>query len=400
MKNIYFICPHVSELVLYHEVSLFFNKFFPGIEQHLILIEYPPFAHIPHDGLLNHYDSVNELPQCECAFSNRWHYELLPWVVLKRVLKAITFIRKAKKLKFQDDSICILNEMSETSLTTRLLINKFKSETIHSVVCRIGTCYHRSSNCNTNSWLSWLLHNVYVLIGAYPVSVHFYGWMVAERRYYREHRIIDHFLVFSNRFYKDDDYTEVKYPLIKNVQSKNQEKQYVFFIDNGLAWPSLIPNISKEQWITTMNQILQALTDLYKNENVILLMKLHPGSKAEVPYKLSGFDIYDEDDTAEMVYSSCRENIRAVYSVASTSARNTSLYGIDCYVFYEMFEFPDEIMDRHKKYLLDFSNVISIRSLDMLHVPEQKDYSSPSSSDDLEGLAQVFRDIEGDIVDK
>lgn len=392
MKNVYFMCSHVSELVLYQEVSLFFNKFFHGVEQHLILIEYPPFAHIPHDDLLNHYDSVNELPQCECAFSNRWYYEFLPWIVFKRVARIVKFYKEIKNFTFKDDSILIINEMTNADLPIRFLLKKFRVEVANPIVYRVGTCYHRSDNCDTNNRISWLLHNIYVIIGAYPVSVHLYGWMVEERRYYQEKEIIDHFLVFSNEFKKHDEYTEIKYPLIQNKQDESQQKRYVFFFDNGLAWVSLLPEISKEHWINTMNQILQAITDLYKNEDVILLIKSHPGSKGIIPYNLAGFKIYEENITSEMIYHSCKEKIRAVYTVTSTGGRTASLYGIDSYVFYEMFDFPTEIMNRHKRYLLDFSNVTSIRNLDALRMPIFSKYS-PTNNSDLEQVAQLFREV-------
>ena len=161
----------------------------------------------------------------------------------------------------------------------------------------------------------------------------------------------------------------------------------------GWGWTSLFSEISSEQWIVTMNQILKALIDFYMDENVVLLLKTHPSNKENILYDLAGFDIYNEDDTAEMIYSLRKEEIRVVYSVASTSARSASLYGIDSYVFYEMFNFPDEVMDRHKRYLLDFGDVVSIQCFNMLRIPTPKSYSSPTNNNDLERLAQLFRDI-------
>lgn len=393
MKNIYYICSHFTDLVEYHELCSFFQKFFPDVKQHLVLIEHHYFSLVNYEEFLEDFDSVIRLPVCECAYTNRWYYELLPWNVFKRFTDVNTFLKEEKNFIFQEDSLCIISEMTETTLSVRLLIRKIRTETRHSVICRIGPCYHRSSKCNTNSWISWLLHNIYIVIGAYPVSVHFYGWMVTERRYYWERKIIDYFLVFSNKLEKHDDYIEIKYPLIENKQSETQQKRYVFFFDDGLGWTSLISEISSEQWIATMNQILQALTNLYMDEHVVLLLKTHPSNKEDIPYDLAGFDVYGEDDTAEMIYSLRKEEIRAVYSVASTSARSASLYGVDSYVFYEMFDFPDEVMDRHERYLLDFSDVVSIRSLDMLRIPTLKSYISPTTNEDLEQLAQLFQDI-------
>ncbi|NJD53193.1 MAG: hypothetical protein FIB07_10035 [Candidatus Methanoperedens sp.] len=393
MKNIYYICGHFTDLVEYHELCSFFQKFFPEVKQHLMLVEHPYFSLVNYRKFLEGFDSVIRLPVCECAYTNRWYYELLPWIIFKRFIDVKAFLNEEKKISFQDDSLCIISEMTEATLSVRLLLRKFRTETIHSVICRIGPCYHRSLECDTNSWLSWLLHNKYILIGAYPVSVYLYGWMVVERRYYQERNIIDCFLVFSKKFEKHDDYIEIKYPLIENKQFETQQKRFVFFFDDGLGWTSLFSNISREKWIATMNQILHALTDLYRDENVVLLLKAHPAENGNIPYDLAGFEIYNKNETSEMIYSMRKEEIRAVYSVASTSSRSASLYGIDSYVFYEMFDFPEKVMARHKRYLLDFSNVVSIRNLNLLQKPELKNYSLPTTNKDLEQLAQLFREL-------
>jgi hypothetical protein len=317
----------------------------------------------------------------------------MPGAVYGRLARLRAFLKEAKKFTFKEDSLCFIYGMTETVLAERLLIRKIRTDTRHSVICRLGTCYHPSLQCKTNDWISWLLHNVYTLAGASPVSVHLYGWMVAERRYYREKKIIDHHLVFSNKWEKHRDYIEIRYPLADEKQRAALQRRYVFFFDNGLRWTSLFPEMSCKRWVTTMNQILQALADLYKNEDVVLLLKCHPADKGVVPYDLAGFDVYDEDVTAEMIYTLRREEIQAVYSVASTSARTASLFGIDSYVFYELFDFPEELMDRNKRYLLDFSDVVSIRNLDELRLPQPKDHPSPTTNQDLERLAQLFQEL-------
>lgn len=391
MKNIYYICSHFTNLVEYHELCLFFHEFFPEIKQHLVLIEHHYFSLVKYEHFLEGFNSVTRLPACECAFTNRWYFELLPWTVFKRLAKVRTFIKEKNNFTFQDDSLCIISELTEATLPVRLLLKKFHVETEYSKVCRVGTCYRRSSEHSTNNWLSWLLHNVYVLIGAYPVSVYFHSWMVTERRYYNEKEIIDFFLVFSNKFEKHDEFTEIKFPLIENKQSRTQDKEYVFFFDNGLGWTYTISEISVEQWIATMNRILQALSDLYKNEKVVLLLKPHPANKGNIPYDLSGFEVYSKDDTAEMIFSSCKERIRAVYSITSTAARSASLYRINSYVFYEMFNFPDEMMSRLKRYLLDFSDVINIKNLDTLRLPQS--VLPQPNAEDLEEIEEIFKRI-------
>ena len=140
-----------------------------------------------------------------------------------------------------------------------------------------------------------------------------------------------------------------------------------------------------------MNQILQSITNLYKNENVVLLFKKHPANKHNIPYNLAGFKTLENDITAEMIYSTCSEKIRAVYSVASTSARYADLYGIPTYVFFKLFNFPEEIMNRHKRYLLEFTNVSSVEDLETLETPKQSPHLCQTTTKDLEKLSQLFR---------
>ncbi len=393
MKHIYYICCHFTELLLYQSFCSFFRKFLPEVEQHLVLIEHHYFSLVDYEQFLKSFSSVSRLPFCDCAYTNHWRSELMLGAVYGRLARVRAFLKETNKFTFQEDSLCFIYGMTETVLAVRLLIRKIRTDTRHSVICRLGTCYHPSLQCKTNDWISWLLHNVYTLIGASPVSVHFYGWMVTERRYYREKKIIDHHLVFSNKWKKHQDYIEIKYPLADEKQRAVSQRRYVFFFDDGLGWTSLFPEMSRERWIAMMNQILQALTDLYKNQDVVLLLKCHPADKRVVPYDLAGFDVYDEEVAAEMIYTQRREEIQAVYAVASTSARTASLFGIDSYVFYEMFEFPEVLMIRNKRYLLDFSDVVSIRNLDELRLPQPKDHPSPTTSHDLERLAQLFRDL-------
>lgn len=391
MRNIYYISGHYTELILYHGLSSFFRKFFPEVEQHLVLAEHPMFSRVDYEEFLEGFDSVRRLPFCECAYTSHWRSELRPFAIYGRLARARAFLREASKFKFEEGSLCFVSPTSETVLGVRLLIRKIRTDARHSVLCRIGTWHHISDKCKTNNWISWLLHNVYVLVGAYPVSVQLNEWMVGERRFYREKKIMDHHLVLSNKWERHEDFIEIKYPLVAEKEPASSQSQYVLFLGQGTGFTSLFPEMSREQYITTTNQVLRALTDLYRNQDVALLFKPHPRQE-EIPYDLAGFDVCDKSIIAEAMFLRDRKAIRAVYGIASTSVRTASLFGIDAYVFYELYDFPIE--RRLQRYLLDFSDVVSIRSLDELQLPQPKPNGSPSTNDqDLERLAQLFREL-------
>jgi len=364
MRNIYYISGHYTELILYHGLSSFFRKFFPEVEQHLVLAEHPMFSRVDYEEFLEGFDSVHRLPFCECAYTSHWRSELRPFAIYGRLARARAFLREASKFKFEEGSLCFVSPTSETVLGVRLLIRKIRTDARHSLLCRIGTWHHISDKCETNDWISWLLHNVYVLVGAYPVSVQINEWMVGERRFYREKA---------------------------EKEPASSQSQYVLFLGQGTGFTSLFPEMSREQFITTTNQVLRALTDLYRNQDVALLFKPHP-RQGEIPYDLAGFDVCDKSIIAEAMFLRDRKAIRAVYGITSTSVRTASLLGIDAYVFYELYDFPIE--RRLQRYLLDFSDVVSIRSLDELRLPQPKPNRSPSANDqDLERLAQLFQEM-------
>ena len=393
MRHIYYICNHYAELVLYHGLCSFFRRSFPEVEQCLVLVEHPMFSQVDCEEVLEGFDSVRRLPFCECAFTNRWRSELRPHAIYGRLRRVKSFLKEAHKFKFEEGSLCFVSGETETALPVRLLVRKIRTDPSHPLLCRIGTCYHVSDECRTNNWISWLLHNAYVLVGAYPVSVHLYGWMVGDRRYYREKKIMDYHLVYSNRWQKHRDYIEIRYPLLDDEQPTPSQSQYVLFLDHGTRWLSTHPETSRQQYIATTNQVLRALTDLYKNQDVALLFKPHPRQE-EIPYDLTGFKVYGKNIMAEMMFLRDRKAIRAAYSVVSGTVRTASLFEIDSYALGELYDFPEELRIRNQRFLLDFSDAVSIGSLDELRLPQAKPNRSPSTTEqDLERLAQLFREL-------
>ena len=199
-----------------------------------------------------------------------------------------------------------------------------------------------------------------------------------------------------NKWKRNKDYIEFKYPLIDDEQSTSfLQRQYVLFLDHGTRWLSLFPEMSREQYIATTNHVLQALTDLYKNQEVDLLFKPHP-RQSEIPYDLAGFNVCDKNIIAEAMFRRDGRLVRAVYSVVSGTVRTASMFGIDAYVLSELYDFPEVQRIRNQRHLLDFSDVISIRSLDELQLPQPKPNESSSTNEqDLERLAQLFRELTG-----
>ena len=301
MNHIYFICSHFTYLVLYHGMSCFFRRYYPDVKQSMVLVEYPFLSLVDYEEFVQGYDSNHRVTYGETAFTTTWRNEYRLGAIKGRLTKVRDSLKDARKFTFEEGSLCFISEMTEATPVVRLLIAKLRRETRDSVLCRVGTCFHRTDECKTNNWLSWLDNNLYVLLGAPPVAVKFYGWMMAERRFYSEHKVVDRHLVFSNRWSNNRDFLEVRYPLLDNGQASPSKRQYVLFLDHGTGWLSLFPEMSVEMYIDTTNSILRALTELYRDEDVDLLFKRHPRGH-EDPYDLAGFEIYENNVTAEMIF--------------------------------------------------------------------------------------------------
>ena len=345
MNHIYYICAHFTYVVLFHGMRSFFRRYYPGMKQSLVLVDYPFFSLVDFEEFEQGYDAVHRVAHSETAFTRHWRDEYRLGAVKGRLNKVKDSLKDAQKFTFEEGALCFVSEMAGTSLAVRLLISKLRRETRNSVLCQVGTCFHRTDECKTNNWVSWLENNLFVLLGAPPVAVKFYGWMMAERRFYSEHRVVDRHLVFSNRWSNNRDFLEVKYPLLDNRQPSPSKRQYVLFLDHGTGWLSLFPEMSVERYIDTTNSILRALTELYKNEDVDLLFKGHPRGH-EAPYDLAGFKIYDNIVTAEMMFMREAHSIRAVYSPVSTAVRTASLFGIHAYIFDDLYDFSEETRNK------------------------------------------------------
>ena len=203
---------------------------------------------------------------------------------------------------------------------------------------------------------------------------------------------MDHHLVFSNRWADNKDFAEVRFPLLADKMASHLKRKRVIFMDHGTGWLSLFPEMSVDRYIVTTNRILKALTELYSDQDVDLVFKGHPRGY-DIHYDLAGFKVYDKNVTAEMMFARESQSIMAVYSQVSTSARTASLFGIHSYIFDELYDLPEEQRNKNQRSLVDFGNVVNIRSLDELEVPGTSASQYYSTEEDLDRLADVFGEI-------
>ena len=393
-NQIHYISSHPTDLGMFHGLRQYFRTLYPDVRQVLTMVGDPNLALVDHHELDQGYDSVQRVSFHETASTNQWRSEYRIGSVRKRFALLKRSLEESREFSFAEDSLCFISEMSETTPVVRLLIAKLRRESKRSVLCRVGTCFHKTYECKTNNRLSWIENNLYSLFsGAAPVSVKFYDWMIAERRFHSKCKTVDHLLVFSNRWAETAEYHEIKYPLLDARVDTPRRKPYVLYLDHGTGWLSLFPGMSVERYLEATNRVLAALTELYKGEDVDLLFKPHPRGHVEL-YEFAGFNRYEGNEPAELIFTRDAQVIRAVYSPVSTGVRTASMYGIPAYIFDEVFDLPEEQRVKNKSSILDFSDVIDVRSLDELDLPPVRAAEEyHSTPEDLEKLGDLFQNI-------
>ncbi len=392
-RSIYFVCGHLTHLALFAGLSEFLRGYFPGVKQNLILTRHPYFARIDTGEYLSGYDTVNEMTQCESAFTSRWSTTLSPGCVRERMARTRRFLNESKRFTFEEGALCLFSDMSDTSLAERLLLRKIRSETRRAKVCRVGVGLRSRTGARSNNWLMSFLHNIYAVLGAPSVAVQLDGSQVSHRTFYRESEVYDRLLVYATDWGDDPSVLQIKYPLLPAPESEKTERPYVLYVGHGLGSIKLFPDMSEQTYIATTNSVLKKLTELYEPHDVDLYYKPHP-TEGSIPFDLSGFVPFTENLTTEALFRRDRTRIMAVYAVASTSLATASLFGIEAYSLINLHRYPLEMRQRTATKILDYANVVAPDGLDEMTRPTPIFASrAGSSTEDLERAARVFGDL-------
>lgn len=363
-------------------IATFLKERYSSHRQYLIIFDHPYFSQCPYQQFLDCFDNIHLLPFC---------------IYQRNPLKEFSNIRSLRRALFDvlknknEEAVFLIGTVTKTELSVNLLLRIVRNRFRRVNVLAVGTYFRAVDRLKTNNWKSWLAHNVYFLLGAYPLKILYKGQTLIERQYYRESDLIDHHLVLSHRWSSHPEYTEIRYPEMKRLAGgKRGDERYVLFLGDTIL-PDVYPQIQQDRFIQTTNNILKRLTELYQNEDVILYYKGHPNKGfKDIPFDLSGFQLYEEPHMAEMIYIMLRDRIRAVYSIVSTSSRTADVFGINTYVFFEMFGFGPDLDEYWRKYLVADSNVTSIRNLEDLQVAPNGASRPAWTGEDCQRLSGLF----------
>ena len=341
----YFVCGHFTHLALFKGMSNFLRLYFPNINQKLILLNNPHLNLVDHSEFTSGYDEVIELKYCETAQTSNWINTLAINNVRKRVEDVSELLDQLSGIKFNEPSMFLFTDLTETSLSSRMLLKKIRSENKRVQIFRTGIArdYHKKYT----SWgLMWFLTNIYALLGAPMVKVNMDGYIISGKKFYKESKYFDGFIVYSNEWSMRKDFIQIKYPNMDGfIKPKKNKKPYVLFIGHALGPTSQFEEITEESYIETTNQILSVLSDSYLNQDVDLYYKPHPREE-KIHFELSRFEVLNEPMTSEMLFARDRSLIKAAYSVASTSSATAGLMGVKSYALYKLYNYPDVLIKR------------------------------------------------------
>lgn len=190
----------------------------------------------------------------------------------------------------------------------------------------------------------------------------------------RLEEIFDRVLVMVNIF---EDAKEIKdnvrktyYPYVfphKTIKKKKKSDRIVFF-----GQPFLVAkNIPEELYVEKLNEVLTFLKDQF-GENYKLYYRPHPRERKEIEIiDFKRFQIQRDGMMAELYYLKEKERIHSTYSVGSTTSRSALNFGINSYVFIDLFNFPKESLKAFKKLFGNVPKGFYITSLDKKPRPLQ-----------------------------
>ncbi len=344
----YFVCGHFTHLALFKGMSNFLRLYFPNINQKLILLDNPHLNLIDHSEFTSGYDEVIELKYCETAQTSNWLNTLAIRNVRKRVGDVSELLDQLSGIKFNEPSMVLFTDLTDTCLSSRMLLKKIRSENKRVKVFRTGGPLDIQKKY-TNWGLMWFLTNIYALLGAPMVKVNMDGYIISHRKLYRESKYFDGFIVYSNEWSTRKDFIQLKYPIMDGfIKPKKNKKPYILFMGHALGPTSQFEEITEESYIETTNQILSVLSDSYLNQDVDLYYKPHP-REDKIHFELSRFEVLKEPMTSEMLFARDRSLIKAAYSVASTSSATAGLMGVNSYVLYKLYNYPDVLIKRAQR---------------------------------------------------
>jgi len=308
----YFVCGHFTHLALFKGMSNFLRLYFPHLNQKLILLDNPHLDLIDHSDFTSGYDEVLELKYCETAQTSNWANTLAIKNVRKRVEDVSKLLDQLSEIKFNEPSMFLFTDLTDTSLSSRLLLKKIRSENKRVQIFRAGIA--RDIHKKYTSWgLMWFLTNIYGLLGAPMVKVSMDGHIISNRKFYKESKYFDGFIVYSNEWSTRKDFIQLKYPIIDGFSKlEKNKKPYILFAGHALGPTSQFGEITKESYIETTNQILSVLSDCYLNQDVQLYYKPHPREDT-IHFDLAGFEVLKEPMTSEMLFARDRTSIKAAY---------------------------------------------------------------------------------------
>ena len=360
--NIVLVAGHYTDLYIcdkFYQLICNYKNDKIKISFYLILIKNPMLDSYSFNNLSVKYLKIFELPYIDSCMTTNWLFEFNPLLIISNLRKLFELNNVLKKIDFnKEKSIFVFNEFSDTSLTSRLIIKKFR----HSIKYRLSSCYRRVKKFQNNSLLAFINTNLFLFLKLDLLNVRILKPLVAERHYIYEKKIFTANLIYSNKFDFNNYKIFFQFPI--NPKKNNKKKKIIFF-DKGIGILNFFPELNKQIFISKINKILNCLTIIYPNKKYDLYIKAHPRQDKNY-LNTTKFKLIDKNILAENYLEEEKNSIDSVFSISSTVNRTSDILGIQSFVLYPLFDFPKHHNTILHNFLIENTNVKAITSFNDL----------------------------------
>jgi len=137
------------------------------------------------------------------------------------------------------------------------------------------------------------------------------------------------------------------FPALLHKSAKLWEKelkQNIIFLGSNFIGES---TMKTKLYVKYLNLCLDYLRKFYNEDRYNLFYKKHPAEDKEIDYlNLEDFEILNTRDSMEIyLIRNSTANVKAVFSVASTALRSSLNFGLNSYVFFQLFPFPKRTLE-------------------------------------------------------
>jgi hypothetical protein len=370
--NLYFFSDHPFDLVMYAGLQTAIRVTQPNIRATLIQLHHPYIDKCEAHRFHGFFDEVHKLDYC--------HYRTN---VFKGIPQALRFKESFDRVPIKPDGTVFFSSASQ--LVSNIAVSSLRRRGIKTVLLRQVDGFATDqvdykSQFRFSFWETFRVNVYSVLLSLHRLNVYQNrSSRIIFSRTYRNFPF-QHAFTLKNPAYetlrnKDDIYFPFYFDKEQtqritqaSTHSVLMQPLVIFFGSRFLGWDYG----DASTIVQRVNQFLRAIATAYPL--CALIYKPHPleGEEKKV-LDLQGYHVIDDLLTAEMLFA-MYPNVKAVYSIGSTSCKTAAAFGLNSYVLYDTLNLPPAVVATYNGIFEGFPTANRISQLD-----EISRHASPDS---------------------